>query len=315
MALLAAQSHPTAPAGARSGLLPARLLVPRRTAVGIRTAHAPVCLGTVACPPGRPEGKPVKSFAKNVLSEFGIHVSRSAFEHLDTHLMALIRRLDINCILDVGAHHGEYGTILRDAGYKGRIVSFEPVSAHFAVLAERARCDRQWKVLPIALGVRDEAAEINLFEGTTFASLLTASDYGTTAFPGKMRSIGKERIRTRRLEDMFDECVRGIGDPRVLLKTDCQGLDLQVLQGAGARLAEVCAVQSEVSVNPIYSGMSNTVAEFFPALLGAGFRLTGLFPVNRDRNDGLSIVELDCVFFRPPVRPSDRTGAALRALP
>ncbi len=255
----------------------------------------------------------MKSLVKSILSKFGIYVSRSAPERLDTHLLALIRRLGVNCVLDVGAHQGEYGRTLREVGYEGRIVSFEPVSAHFELLAAQARHDPQWQVRPIALGTRDEEAEINLFEGTTFASLLTASDYGKTSFPDKMRPTGKERIQTRRLEGVFDECIGGIEDPRVLLKTDCQGLDLQVLQGAGPRLAEICAVQSEVSVNPIYTGMGNTVSEFFPMLLGAGFRLTGLFPVNLDRNDGLSIIELDCVFFRPPGGSKAPSVAPMRA--
>jgi len=244
--------------------------------------------------------KSLKSFAKNILSEFGIHVSRSAPEHLDAHLRAIIRKLELNCILDVGAHHGEYGKTLREVGYEGRILSFEPVSAHFKVLADQSRDDPKWEIHPIALGDQDGQTEINLYEGTTFASLLTPSEYGKESFPDKMCSIGKERIHTRRLEGIFEDCIRGIRNPRVLLKTDCQGLDLQVIQGAGQRLAEIGAIQCEVSVNPIYAEMSNTASRIFPALLEAGFRLTGLFPVTRDRNDGLSIIELDCVFFRPP---------------
>lgn len=241
----------------------------------------------------------MKALAKRVLSELGLHVSRSAPERLDTHVLGLIRRLGINCVLDVGAHHGHYGRLLREAGYRGRIVSFEPVSAHFAVLSAAAWGDAQWQVQHFGLGACEEETEINLFEGSTFASLLSASDYGRRAFPDKMCPAGSELIRIRRLDAVFDECLRGLAHPRVLLKTDCQGFDLQAIEGAGKRLEEICAVQSEVSVNPIYDGMSNTVADLFSRLLSAGFRLTGLFPVSRDRNDGLSIVEIDCVFFRP----------------
>ena len=52
-------------------------------------------------------------------------------ESLDDHLATLLRRLRIECVVDVGAHHGEFGLSLRRQGYSGRIVSFEPASESF----------------------------------------------------------------------------------------------------------------------------------------------------------------------------------------
>jgi hypothetical protein len=45
------------------------------------------------------------------------------------HLLALLERTRVDCVLDVGAHWGAYGMLLRKAGYRGDIVSFEPVSS------------------------------------------------------------------------------------------------------------------------------------------------------------------------------------------
>jgi hypothetical protein len=54
-------------------------------------------------------------------------------ETLRHHLRRLIRRLDINCVLDVGAHVGQYVYLLREEiGFKGHIISFEPTAAFSA---------------------------------------------------------------------------------------------------------------------------------------------------------------------------------------
>ncbi|HSC47142.1 MAG TPA: FkbM family methyltransferase, partial [Gammaproteobacteria bacterium] len=51
---------------------------------------------------------------------------------LGSHLCQLFAKLDIDCVLDVGANQGQYGAMLRKAGYRGRIVSFEPVAKTYA---------------------------------------------------------------------------------------------------------------------------------------------------------------------------------------
>ena len=51
------------------------------------------------------------------------------------HLRELLARLDIDCVLDVGANAGQYRDFLRDKVlYDGPIISFEPVSHHIDAL-------------------------------------------------------------------------------------------------------------------------------------------------------------------------------------
>ena len=55
---------------------------------------------------------------------------------LALHLRELLARLDIDCVLDVGANAGQYHDFLRDKVlFDGPIISFEPVSHHIEVLA------------------------------------------------------------------------------------------------------------------------------------------------------------------------------------
>ena len=45
-----------------------------------------------------------------------------------------IRHEEIRTVFDVGANVGHYGVELREGGFDGRIVSFEPIAAPFAKL-------------------------------------------------------------------------------------------------------------------------------------------------------------------------------------
>jgi len=72
---------------------------------------------------------------------------------LALHLRQLLRRLAVDCVLDVGANIGQYRDFLRDKVlYDGPIVSFEPVGRHIEALRERSRSDRNWHIEGYALG-------------------------------------------------------------------------------------------------------------------------------------------------------------------
>jgi FkbM family methyltransferase len=74
----------------------------------------------------------------------------------------VLDKLSIDCVIDVGANHGQYGEFLRDIGYKGWIVSFEPVRAVFEDLSRHAEKKPPWRVFQYALGSENGQAEINV---------------------------------------------------------------------------------------------------------------------------------------------------------
>ena len=168
------------------------------------------------------------------------------------HMSWLVRQLGINCVFDVGANVGQYAQRLRRGGYDGRIVSFEPVPALADKLREKARRDADWRVVECALGDADEEAEINVRPGA-MSSLLPSSEFGKD-WHERLREAEVQKISVRRLDGLFDEAVDGIDDPRVYLKLDTQGYDLQAFAGAGDRLPEIAGMQSEVACVPIYDG-------------------------------------------------------------
>ena len=94
----------------------------------------------------------------------------------ERHVAWLLRELEVNIVLDVGANLGQYARSLRANGYAGRIVSFEPVPHIADRLEKRASGDPDWQVLRCALGDRDETAEIHVGVGQArLSSLLPAT--------------------------------------------------------------------------------------------------------------------------------------------
>ena len=104
-----------------------------------------------------------------------------------------------------------------------------------------------------ALGEADEETEINVRPGS-MSSLLPSSDFGK-GWSDRLREAESETISVRRLEGLFADAVAGIDEPRVYLKLDTQGFDLQAFAGAGESLKQIAGLQSEVSCVPIYDHM------------------------------------------------------------
>jgi len=204
-------------------------------------------------------------------------------------------------VLDVGAHVGQYGRFLRNIGYTGHIVSFEPVSANFARLERQSAGDPKWQALQIALGDEEGTVPINVARVTQFTSFLSPSHYSLAQFSGFSDVDRVEMVERKRLDSVFTKVLGSLGEPRVFLKLDTQGHDLNVVEGTGACLPYIRGLQSELSVKPLYEGITGYLSAM-SSLNKKGFEVTGMFPVTRDPQR--RIMEFDCVMIASPSEPS-----------
>jgi FkbM family methyltransferase len=209
-------------------------------------------------------------------------------------LQRLLDKLAIDCVFDVGANRGQFGDQLRDIGYRGAILSFEPVEAHFQVLSEHAAARPPWKAFKYALGSQNGRAEINLNEDDVLTSFLP-SNKPTSTHP-RNRVVAKETVDVRRLDSVFHEVVAGIHSTRLYLKLDTQGFDLEALRGAEGVLGHFLGAQSEISFIPIYQGMPTSL-ETIREFQNRDFDVVDFMPVTR-ASDGLLMMEMDCIFAR-----------------
>jgi FkbM family methyltransferase len=226
----------------------------------------------------------------------------------------VLRDRDVNCVFDVGANVGQYAKALRRCGYRGRIVSFEPVSELAEKLRLAASDDPDWLVFQCAVGDEEGTMSMNVAPGAhhgagTMSSLLPSSDFGQE-WSSKLRMMTKQSVPVRRLDSMYEEAVAGLSEPRVYLKMDTQGYDLRAFRGAGEYVNQFVGLQSEVSCVPIYDGMPHML-EQIAAYEDAGYSPAGIFQVSRHRTT-LRIIEFDVVMVRAelPVEVSEAAAVA-----
>jgi hypothetical protein len=133
-----------------------------------------------------------------------------------------------------------------------------------------------------------------------FSSLLPASDFGRS-WGENVDADRTVPVTVRRMDGLLDEVVEGVDDPRIYLKLDTQGYDLQAFAGAGDRVKELVGMQSEVSQVPLYDGMPH-LTEQLATYEAAGFALTGMFPVILDRPT-MRVIEFDAIMVRLDALP------------
>lgn len=247
------------------------------------------------CPSsGHPEGEPeriVKARLKGLLHRAGWEITRyPAPDTLGWNLRAAIRNRQVRLVIDVGAHVGEFASLVRQAvGYDGQLVSFEPARESFERLSAEMAGDTRWTGHRLALGSADASLKLNAYENTVFNSFRDVNEFGREILPGEeLTTTGTESVEVRRL----DEVVESEGP--ILLKSDTQGYDLEVLAGATALMDRIEVIVLELPVRNIYEG-APTMLEMLTQLDDLGYELLTLAPVTRDPAY-FRVIEFDGIF-------------------
>ena len=238
----------------------------------------------------------LKVAVRNVLHKRNLDLVRNPFP---VRIAAALDIFGVETVLDVGANVGQYGAGLRASGYRGRIVSFEPLSDAYARLAKRCAHDPQWTASREAVGAEPGELEINISANSYSSSLLPMTSAHTGAAPGS-EYVGVEKVPVTTLADVLP--AHDVDPARTWLKIDTQGYEAQVLDGAGGRLGEFAAVQLELSFVPLYAGQA-LFDELVARLTDAGLVLFGLEAGFSDPRTGRTL-QCDGVFVRADLVPS-----------
>ena len=180
------------------------------------------------------------------------------------------------------------------SGYRGAIISFEPLSsAHEKLKAEAGR-DGSWIVAPrAALGSAKGSIEINVSRNSVSSSVLPMEQTHLSVAP-KSRYLATETVALERLDDLLPAVFPGTGP--IFLKIDTQGYEEEVLKGAAGILSRVAAIQMEISLVPLYQG-APTLVHIVVAMQDLGYHLFQIIPGFRDVKTG-QMLQLDGIFVR-----------------
>ena len=214
----------------------------------------------------------------------------------DAQVAQTLRKLGIDLVLDVGANVGQYGQLIRELGYTGRIVSFEPLPVAHAALTANAARDAAWTIAPrAAIGDRDGEIDINVAGNSASSSVLDMLGTHSDAAP-ESAYVGKERVTLSRLDAAAEPYVCGARN--VFVKVDTQGYEAAVVRGGPIVFARAAAVQIELSMVPLYAGQP--LWDEMIALMGTqGLVLWALWPGFADPASG-RLLQVDAIFARDP---------------
>ncbi len=169
------------------------------------------------------------------------------------HLRSFFKHFEVDCVFDVGGNVGQYAAMLRtQVGYRGDIISYEPVPELAAKLRAAAALDPRWLVEEVALDASEGSASINVFASDTFSSLHDVAALAHQQFRDKVTLTRRIPVRTATLATELAKYQARLGFSRPFLKMDTQGHDVRVAMGAGSQLRSFIGLQSELAIKRLY---------------------------------------------------------------
>lgn len=157
-----------------------------------------------------------------------------------TVLLNMLARLDNKIVIDVGAEKGSVTKACVDQGCEA-VYAFEPYPPNMKRLREQFGNNPRVHLFEMAIGLRDETAQLNVAEDK--------SGYGLDAYHSLVQSEetpilhwkGKIPVQVRSLDSLVAD---GTLPTEVgILKIDTEGNDFNVLQGMGRLKSAVVMIE------------------------------------------------------------------------
>lgn len=195
----------------------------------------------------------IKSKIRKVLRKFNLELGRYPSPNsAGSQLAKALEMAGINEVFDIGANEGQFAREIREYGYTGKIVSFEPLSSARMKLLALASVDSNWQVHDqTAIGDQNGEIEIYIAGNSVSSSVLPMLESHSSAAIGSAY-IDSERVPIAKLDSVAKQYITS--ESNLFIKIDTQGFEWRVLDGARETLQQARGVLCELSLVPLYDG-------------------------------------------------------------
>lgn len=239
----------------------------------------------------------IKNNLKYLVNLLGFDVHRiNPRSDSASQILAALNLCKIDLVFDVGANIGQFASEIRSRGFKGKIVSFEPLSDAHEQLTLAAGNDPNWVVhSQVAIGGEDGEVIINISNNSVSSSILPMLNMHSAAEPNSLY-VASEKVASRKL-DTISPAYLSPSD-NLFIKIDTQGYESVILDGASATLGRAQGLLCELSLVPLYDGQRLWL-EIIERLESHGFTLWALQKGFTDADTGRTL-QVDAIFLRQP---------------
>lgn len=232
--------------------------------------------------------------AQTFFRVFGLQISYFNPSNSEIALIDyLLTKYNIKTVVDVGANEGQFALkLINKNHYKGKVISFEPVSSAFHQLSKNSQKSSNWEVVQSAVGDSQGQVPINISQNSVSSSLRKVNPHTIEAEAGTA-PISTEMVPINTLDNLLKAHQ---WQNNLWLKIDVQGFEREVLQGASEILKQAKVVQIELAAIPSYE-QSPYLEEIITELRTSGFLLYSIMNGFRNYKTG-QMYEMEGFFIR-----------------
>jgi len=226
----------------------------------------------------------IKNYIKKAIKNFGYSLNKSKkFFDFNKH--------NINCVLDIGAHKGEFVKKIRDDGYSHEVISFEPQKDIHNLLKQDSKFDDKWKIYPrCIIGKNRGKSFINIFSETQCSSVLNPNK-NFFDHDENFKEIKVEECEVEKLENIINEL--NLENKNIYLKIDTQGYESEVLEGCEKKIEILDFIQIEACVYNLYEN-EKTYDYYFEYLKNKNYKIWDIKPFAYNKDGRL--LQFDAIF-------------------
>jgi FkbM family methyltransferase len=237
----------------------------------------------------------MKKYIRKLFNKFGLEVHRlQPNSDFGAQIIKAMRKVNVDILFDIGANTGQFSEEIRNKGYNGKIISFEPLTSARKMLVHQKSKDLNWVIHErAAVGNYNGIIDINISKNSVSSSILPMLKSHSDAEKNSMY-IKSEKTPIITLDSVADSYLDKFSN--CFIKIDTQGYESQVLDGAFKTLKRAKGVLCELSLVQLYKGQ-DIWKDLILRLEKEGFVLWSLERGFTDNRDGRTL-QMDGLFLK-----------------